>query len=274
MDRFWIIPLFVVLFLVTGCGLSIHQTATPEQISTTAHYTTPTATSNTNIETTEVPIPDLLAQISQLVDTSVVPSHDPDVEVLSITYLSDGLEVKGYLALPVEGENLPCVIYNRGGNREAGALSDPQAVRVLGKIASWGYIVAASQYRGNAGGEGKEEFGGADVNDVLNLIPLLESLPGADPARIGMFGWSRGGMMTYISLARTDRIAAAIVGAGIAELLDGIERRPAMEKNVYMELIPDISTTRKKSWLRDLLFAGRRNFPRIRQFYCYMAVQT
>ena len=41
-------------------------------------------------------------------------------------------------------------------------------------------MVVASQYRGNAGGEGKEEFGGKDVNDVLNLLPLLESLPKAD----------------------------------------------------------------------------------------------
>jgi len=58
---------------------------------------------------------------------------------------------------------------------------------MLGRIATWGYVVAASQYRGNAGGQGKEEFGGADVDDVLNLIPLLESLPQADTTRIGMY---------------------------------------------------------------------------------------
>jgi dipeptidyl aminopeptidase/acylaminoacyl peptidase len=167
------------------------------------------------------------------------------VEVLSITYLSDGLEVKGYLAMPTAGENLPCVIFNRGGNREFGAISDEQAAKTLGKIASWGYVVVASQYRGNAGGEGREEFGGADVNDVLNLIPLLESLPRADATRIGMFGWSRGGMMTYIALTRTNRIAAAIVGAGIVDLFDSVERRPEMEANVYLELIPDYVDNRE-----------------------------
>jgi dipeptidyl aminopeptidase/acylaminoacyl peptidase len=148
--------------------------------------------------------------------------------------------------MPTVGENLPCVIFNRGGNRESGALSDEQAARVLGKIASWGYVVAASQYRGNAGGEGREEFGGADVNDVLNLIPLLESLPRADATRIGMFGWSRGGMMTYIALARTDRIAAAIVGAGIVDLFDGIERQPKMEE-VYSELIPNYADDKERA---------------------------
>lgn len=39
------------------------------------------------------------------------------VEVRSLTYLSDGLRVKGYLAMPRQGQKLPCVIYNRGGNR-------------------------------------------------------------------------------------------------------------------------------------------------------------
>jgi hypothetical protein len=37
-------------------------------------------------------------------------------------------------------------------------------------------VVVASQYRGNGGGEGHEEFGGAEVHDILNLIPLAKSL--------------------------------------------------------------------------------------------------
>ena len=159
------------------------------------------------------------------------------VEVSSITYLSDGLRVKGYLAAPRKGSRLPCVIYNRGGNRSFGALNDAGALLALGRLASWGYVVAASQYRGNEGGEGQEEFGGADVNDVLNLIPLLEKQPRADASRIGMLGASRGGMMTYLALARTDRIAAAIVVNGVSDLIDLGRRHPDME-SVYATLIP------------------------------------
>lgn len=118
-------------------------------------------------------------------------------------------------------------------------LTDVRAAAMLGRVASWGYVVVASQYRGNAGGEGKEEFGGKDVNDVLHLIPLLESLPRADGKRIGMYGWSRGGMMTYLALTKTDRIASAVVGSGAADAFDNIQRRPEMEKPVYAELIPD-----------------------------------
>jgi dipeptidyl aminopeptidase/acylaminoacyl peptidase len=178
-------------------------------------------------------VPAIRAQLAQLT-------------IKRITYLSDGLKVKGYLVMPahVEGK-LPCVIFNRGGNRDFGALNDMMAVFRLGSIAARGYIVVASQYRGTAGGEGHEEFGGADVNDVLHLLPLLESLPQADPTRIGMYGWSRGGLMTYLALARTDRIRAAVIGGGLTDLASSIAERPDMETEVYSQLVPRWSTERQ-----------------------------
>lgn len=233
-------------------GLAACQTApkAPTSLSVTPTFTElpiNTPVPGGSSIATQGPAVDLVAQTSQLVDVSAVLSYYAEVEVLSITYLSDGLKVKGYLAMPTVGENLPCVIYNRGGNREFGALSDEQAAQDLAKLASWGYVVVASQYRGNAGGEGMEEFGGTDVNDVLNLIPLLESLPRADATRIGMFGWSRGGMMTYIALTKTDRISAAVVGAGVVDLFDVIERRPEMEEDVTSELIPNYADNKEKA---------------------------
>jgi dipeptidyl aminopeptidase/acylaminoacyl peptidase len=166
-----------------------------------------------------------------------------EVAISSITYDSGGLRVKGYLAVPKTGDRLPAVIFNRGGNRSFGAITDDVAISRLGRIARWGYVVVASQYRGTSGGDGKEEFGGADVDDVLNLIPLLDSLPKVDASRIGMFGWSRGGMMTYLALARTDRIAAAVIGSGVSDLPDLLARRPEME-DVFGALIPGYPANR------------------------------
>lgn len=159
------------------------------------------------------------------------------VEIKAITYLSDGLKVKGYLVAPKAGEHLPCVIYNRGGNREFGALTERTVATELARIASWGYVVVASQYRGNRGGEGQEEFGGADVNDVLSLIPLLAAQPRADATRIGMIGWSRGGLMACLALTRTDRIAAAVLASSELDAFDTLRRRADME-SVYAELVP------------------------------------
>jgi dipeptidyl aminopeptidase/acylaminoacyl peptidase len=165
--------------------------------------------------------------------------------VQRITYLSDGLRVKGYLLEPATGDSLPAVIFNRGGNRDYGALTDTFVVVRLASLSQRGYVVAASQYRGNRGGEGHEEFGGADVDDVLNLIPLLDAHPRVDGSRLGMYGWSRGGMMTYLALARTDRIRGAVVGSGMADAFDQVARRPEMEQGVFAELVPDWTADRE-----------------------------
>jgi len=90
------------------------------------------------------------------------------------------------------------------------------------------YVFVASQYRGNDGGEGREEFGGSDINDVLNLIPMLESLPFVDPNKIAMVGFSRGGMMTYIAVTMTDKIKAACVVGGITDLIQWYNERSDM----------------------------------------------
>lgn len=166
------------------------------------------------------------------------------IDMYSITYLSDGLKVTGFLVKPDLPGEYPCIIFNRGGNRDFGSLKVGHAATLLGMIASHGYVVVASNYRGNGGGEGQEEFGGSDVNDVLQLMNVLEEVEGADTSRIGMMGWSRGGMMTYLALAQTDRIKAAVVGGAVVDLTTG--ERPEMEENVYGELIPDYATNKEE----------------------------
>ena len=163
------------------------------------------------------------------------------VKFYRITYLSDGLKVKGYLAVPTTTGKYPCVIFNRGGNREFSAITDEGFFRMLGKLAASGYVIVASQYRGNSGGEGKEEFGGKDLNDVLNLIPLLSNMSQTDTSRIGMFGWSRGGMMTYLALTKTTTIKAAVVGSGVTDLITSVKERPELE-TPWAQIIPDYAT--------------------------------
>jgi dipeptidyl aminopeptidase/acylaminoacyl peptidase len=165
--------------------------------------------------------------------------HLDSLNLFEITYLSDGLKIKGFLIEPKAKDKYPCVIFNRGGNRDFGMLTPPRIARIGGKLASKGYVIIASNYRGVGGGEGLEEFGGADVNDVLNLIPVLSHIEKADTSRIGMYGWSRGGMMTYIALTKTNRIKAAVVGGAVADNFETIRDRPAMETNVISELVPD-----------------------------------
>lgn len=162
-----------------------------------------------------------------------------DLNFYKITYLSDGLKVTGYLVEPKTDGKFPCIISNRGGNRDFGQWTEISIAYFLGKMASWGYVVVASQYRGNDGGEGVEEFGGKDVNDVLSLVNSLKEIPKADIERIGIEGGSRGGMMTYLALKESCEFKAAVVTAGAANSFANIESRPEMEKHVYSELIPN-----------------------------------
>lgn len=171
--------------------------------------------------------------------------RDPDaharlgrVELAKIVYASGGLRVTGMLARPKRSGPVPSVIYNRGGYGSSGVISARQAATQLAAIADRGYLVVASQYRGNAGSEGRDEFGGADVADVLNLIALLDGMADADPGRIGMWGWSRGGLMTYLALARTERLRAAIAISAVADLTDYLARRTEMEARVFAKLLP------------------------------------
>jgi len=151
--------------------------------------------------------------------------------VEKITYLSDGLKVKGFIAYPKnQTKKYPCVIWNRGGAGNRGAIDAFTARGIYGQLASWGYVVFASQYRGNAGGEGKEEFGGKDVNDILNLIPLAEEIPNADKNKWGIEGWSRGGMMAYIALTKTKIFRCAILVGAISNLEQNPVITPDMRK--------------------------------------------
>jgi len=132
------------------------------------------------------------------------------VSLHEITYMSNGLRIKAWLALPPAGlSTFPAIIFNRGGSGPRGALTAEGAMQYAGLYASWGYVCIASNYRGVGGSEGGEEWGAGDVDDAMNVVPLLESLGYVDVDRIGLIGGSRGGMMALMMLRRTNRFRAA-----------------------------------------------------------------
>ncbi len=159
-------------------------------------------------------------------------TRSKEVRVYRIVYTSHGHAVIGFVVEPrARAVPFPCIIYNRGGSGEFGKITTEQLFLHLARVASWGYVVIASQYSGNDGGEGKDEMGGADLEDVLVLQKILKKIPQADATRIGMYGGSRGGMMTYLCLARVKWLKAAVSVAGLADLFRQEELRPDMKKN-------------------------------------------
>ena len=106
----------------------------------------------------------------------------------------------------------------------------------LSMFSRQGYVILASQYREGGDSEGSDEFGGADVNDVLNLLTLTKSLPIVDGNRIGMLGFSRGGMMTYLAIKKGADVKAAVVLGGVTDLVQWVEDRGSGIYDIVSEL--------------------------------------
>jgi dipeptidyl aminopeptidase/acylaminoacyl peptidase len=168
-----------------------------------------------------------------------------------ITYPVGNLTIRGVYVRPkgAEGEDLPVLIVNRGGNGPSGAWNFSRLFQRVLPLADAGYIVIGSQYRGSRKGDdpsvyGSDEFGGEDINDVLALFDLIDRFPGADESRIGMYGWSRGGFMALMVATRTDRLKAMAVGGTPTDLAAELEIRPEMER-VFRVRIPNYDDNKR-----------------------------
>lgn len=170
-----------------------------------------------------------------------------DVNIFSIGHLSDGLFLTGLLVAPKKEGKYPVIVFNRGGNQDLGLLLVSTAVNEMASFAAKGYILVGTNYRGNSRGEGKEQFGGDDVNDVFNLIESLAELEMADVSRVGLLGMSRGGMMNYLMLKKNanENIRAVVNIGGITDLNTTVQYHPQIEE-VLVELIPDFQLNRNE----------------------------
>lgn len=166
------------------------------------------------------------------------------VNIYGYNYSSyDNLKIRGFLIEPKKKGTYPVIIFNRGGNKELGAVTIPVLTNFLSKIAAKGFIIIGSQLRGSGRSEGKDEFGGKDIGDVLKLFEIIDHQNNADAKRIGMLGVSRGSMTNFLVLKETDRIMANATIGAIADLNQ--KDRPEMYE-LYKELIPDFEKNPKK----------------------------
>ena len=130
-----------------------------------------------------------------------------------VTYTSDGLPVIAFIYRPsTAGDQRPVVVYNRGSYVRQGAARE--LLVPFHRLAEAGFVVVAPMYRGSEGAPRRDEMGGADLADLMNIRPVIASLSYADSANTFLYGESRGGMMVLQALRDGFRTrAAAIVGA-------------------------------------------------------------
>jgi dipeptidyl aminopeptidase/acylaminoacyl peptidase len=171
-----------------------------------------------------------------------------DVTVERLTYKVGELRIQGVLVAPstITPGKHPILIYNRGGSGEFGKLAISQIMHYLVPFARLGYLVFASNYRGNDGSDGEDTFGTAngDVQDVLTLLDITQKHPGWDGKNIFMLGGSRGGMMTFLSIKHGAKLNAAATFAALSDLWQSSAERPDIESNVYAKRVPDFANKR------------------------------
>lgn len=178
-----------------------------------------------------------------------------------VIYRSSGLRVAGFILHPGGPGPHPVLVWLRGGNREFGKIEQVTLLN-LKLLADAGFVVIAPQFRGADGGEGADEFGGADVDDVLALLPLARSLPGADTGRMYLLGGSRGAMQGMLAMRRGLPIRAAAFRGGLFDLKATLAYRPELGA-MWKALMPDQNDGLDKALERRsaVLWAGELRTP-------------
>jgi dipeptidyl aminopeptidase/acylaminoacyl peptidase len=147
---------------------------------------------------------------ASLADGVIIDQHPVSSEgkcsVSGMHYASDGLAIGGATVIPDGKGPYPVIVWNhpRGGT----ALWDPAFLTMLCNAGP--YVVLASDLRGEGDSEGQPDVSGTEIDDILNLIKVASNLPSADPSRVGMVGFSRGGERTYAAIERGAPVKAAI----------------------------------------------------------------
>jgi dipeptidyl aminopeptidase/acylaminoacyl peptidase len=144
---------------------------------------------------------------------------------------ADGLEIEGLLTYPVDykqGRCYPLLVSVHGGPANAWLQTFIGLQSFYGPIAAFaarGYAILRCNVRGSTGyGQAfrrgnYRDWGGMDVRDLLAGVDHVIGLGVADPARLGITGWSYGGYLTAATLVQTGRFRAAVIGAGMVDLV-------------------------------------------------------
>jgi dipeptidyl aminopeptidase/acylaminoacyl peptidase len=159
---------------------------------------------------------------------TVVSPFKDKVEIFRLKYLSDSLKIVGFLLRPThtaENRKLPAVVYNRPGIGDSHKI-DEETLAYLSILPAHGFIVGATQFRGNDGSEGSESYLTKDLDDALHMLALLKSLPDVDLERVGMLGFSRGAAVTYQLLKQQVDIKAACVMGCATDFTDAYQQLP------------------------------------------------
>jgi dipeptidyl aminopeptidase/acylaminoacyl peptidase len=146
-----------------------------------------------------------------------------------VTWLSDGVEIEGILTYPAgyqPGVRYPLVVEIHGGPSwqwEDRAMLDWHDWAQM--LASRGYAVLMPNPRGSTGyGHAfqqmlQDDVGGGESRDLVAGALAMVERGIAERERLGIAGWSWGGYLTAWTITQTDIFRAAVMGAGLSNMV-------------------------------------------------------
>ena len=229
------IKLFAVLMLIIALILSAASCSDSESSENTE--------SDTNISESTTEATSALYDFEKYSSDTVYDIEKIDLserhankcETYKFTYRSGDYEIKAYISIPASVLNTDkpskCVMFCRGGNNNFGKLTDDYTAEICSKIDR---VVVASQYRSADGSTGKDEFGGGDLNDVINLIDICEKeFSFIDMNDFGVMGVSRGGVMIYQAARDDKRVKWVIAVSAESDVKSAYYERDDMSSVLY-----------------------------------------
>ncbi|WP_138992076.1 S9 family peptidase [Larkinella sp. C7] len=158
-------------------------------------------------------------RLTTIQDAFVAPLQLATVEGFT-SRSKDGTQVENMLFKPANvsaGQKMPTILFIHGGPVGQDNFGFDLSRQIL---AGGGYVVAGVNYRGSSG-RGLAfckaiygDWGNKEVADILGATDYLVAKGIADPAKLGIGGWSYGGILTNYIIATDQRFKAAASGAG------------------------------------------------------------
>jgi dipeptidyl aminopeptidase/acylaminoacyl peptidase len=138
-----------------------------------------------------------------------------------ITYSSGSLTISGIMNVPRTPGRHPALVLNHGHIDTAIYTNGRGLMREQDYLARRGYVVLHTDYRNHAQ---SSKDPNSEVNlrigyteDVINAVLALKTSPYVDPQRVGLFGRSMGGGITYnVLVAQPGLVKAAVVYAPVS----------------------------------------------------------
>ncbi len=133
------------------------------------------------------------------------------------SYDSDGFKVNGLLTIPKGDGKHPAIVFVHGYIAPTIYKTTEKYGDYVDYLARNGFVVFKIDLRGN--GESEGEPGGAYyssdyVADTLNAYSSLQNVEFVDPKKVGLWGHSMAGNVTFRSVVAKQDIPAVVIWAG------------------------------------------------------------